>query len=99
MKSKLNYLFHSSLKATALVAVTAQMAAAQGMPWEGTFTKILGSLEGPTARLLIIIAIVIAGLTFALGESGGFFRKAAGIVFGGAIAIGATAFVGTLFGV
>jgi type IV secretion system protein VirB2 len=44
------------------------------------------------------MAIVIAGLAMAMGEGGGFFRKAAGIVFGIAIAFAATQWGMTFFG-
>ena len=72
-----------------LIAPT-QEALAQTMPWETPLRSIQTSLQGPTAQLIVIIAIVASGLAFCLGESGGFFRRCAGIVFGAAIAIGAS---------
>ena len=99
MKAKIRTILKDTAQALSLVLVTTQVALAQGMPWEGPLTQIQSSLQGPTARLIIIIAIIASGLTFALGEAGGFFRKAAGIVFGAAIAAAASTFAGTLFGV
>lgn len=68
------------------------------MPWESPLQQLLASLQGPTAKLIITIVIVAAGLAFCVGESGGFFRRAAGVVFGAAIAVGASTFAATLFG-
>lgn len=75
-----------------------QTVFAQAMPWENPLRQILASLQGPTAQIVIILAIIIAGLAFAVGEAGSFFRRAAAAVMGGAIAIGASAWAPTLFG-
>jgi type IV secretion system protein VirB2 len=76
----------------------AQSAYAQTMPWETPLQNILRSLSGPTARAIIVGAIVIAGLALCIGEAGSFFRKAMAAVFGGAVAIGAASWAPTLFG-
>ena len=73
-------------------------AFAQGMPWETPMRQILNSLQGPTAQIIIILAIIIAGLAFAVGEAGSVFRRCSAAVMGGAIAIGASAWAPTLFG-
>ena len=78
--------------------VSPSMAFAQTMPWESPLRQLLNSLQGPTAQTIIIMAIVIAGLTFCVGEAGSFFRKCSAAVFGGAIAIGASSWAPTLFG-
>ena len=39
--------------------------------------------------ILVTVAVVITGLLFAFGESGGAFRRIFGIAFGAAIALGA----------
>jgi len=75
------------------------IANAQGMPWETPLRTVLQSLQGPTASIILTLAIVLAGLAFAFGEAGSFFRRAAGIIFGGAIAVGAATLASTLFGV
>ena len=71
-------------------------AGGSGMPWESTLDKILQSLQGPVARFAGIVAIVITGLMFALGEGGGWFKRALGIAFGLSVAFAATTFVGQL---
>lgn len=73
-------------------------ALAQTMPWENPLRQLLNSLQGPTAQIIIIMAIVIAGLAFCVGEAGSFFRRCSAAVFGGAIAIGASSWAPTLFG-
>lgn len=69
-----------------------------GMPWEGPLNTILDSVQGPVARVFILISIIVCGLGMAFGEHGGGFKKIMGIAFGGAIVIGAVSFVSTLFG-
>jgi type IV secretion system protein TrbC len=82
---------------TVLVIAPAN-AFAQIMPWENPLRQLLSSLQGPTAQIIIIMAIVIAGLAFCVGEAGSFFRRCSAAVFGGAIAIGASSWAPTLFG-
>ena len=73
-------------------------ASGTSMPWETPLQNIVDSITGPVAKAVAILAIVIAGLGMAMGEGGGFFRKAAGIVFGIAIAFAATQWGMTFFG-
>lgn len=68
------------------------------MPWEAPLDTILTSIQGPVARVFILISIIVCGLGMAFGEHGGGFKKVMGIAFGGAIVIGAVSFVSTLFG-
>ena len=67
-------------------------AAGSGMPWEAPLTSILASIEGPVARIVAVIIIIITGLTLAFGDSSGGFRKLIQIVFGLSIAFAATSF-------
>lgn len=71
---------------------TAAHAAGSGMPWEGPLQQILDSIEGPVARIIAVIVIVITGLTLAFGETSGGFRRLIQIVFGLSIAFAATSF-------
>jgi len=73
-------------------------AAETGMPWEGPLEKILASLTGPVAKVLGVIAIVLAGLGMAFGESGGSMRRIFQIVLGLSIAFTASSLVVSLFG-
>ena len=72
-------------------------AAGSGMPWEGPLTQILASVEGPIAKIIGTIAIILAGLGLAFGDTGGGFRKLIQIVFGLSIAFTATSFFLSFF--
>mgnify|MGYP001801720318 FL=1 len=72
-------------------------AAGSGMPWEGPLDQILESIEGPGAKILATIVIILTGLGLAFGESGGGMRKLLQIVFGLSIAFAATSFFLTFF--
>ena len=69
-----------------------------GLPWEGPLQTLLNSIQGPVARVFILLAIIVTGIMTAFGEHGSGFKKIMGIAFGGSIVLGATSFVSTLFG-
>ena len=75
---------------------TAQ-AAGSNMPWEGPLQSVLESIEGPVARVVAVIVIVVTGLTLAFGDSGGGFRRLIQIVFGLSIAFAASSFFLSFF--
>ena len=81
----------------ALAWPDAAHAAGSGMPWEAPLTQILQSIEGPVARIIAVIVIVITGLSLAFGESSGGFRRLIQIVFGLSIAFAATSFFLSFF--
>ena len=70
----------------------AALAAGSGMPWEAPLTQILESIEGPVARIVAVIIIIITGLSLAFGDTSGGFRRLIQIVFGLSIAFAATSF-------
>jgi type IV secretion system protein TrbC len=72
-------------------------AAGSGMPWEAPLTSILESIEGPVARIVAVIIIVVTGLSLAFGETSGGFRRLIQIVFGLSIAFAATSFFLSFF--
>ena len=72
-------------------------AAGSGMPWEAPLTAILESIEGPVARIIAVIIIVITGLSLAFGETSVGFRRLIQIVFGLSIAFAATSFFLSFF--
>jgi type IV secretion system protein TrbC len=67
-------------------------AAGSGMPWEAPLTQILESIEGPVARIVAVIIIIVTGLSLAFGDTSGGFRRLIQIVFGLSIAFAATSF-------
>ena len=83
-----------------LAAVCAEPALAtpsgSAMPWDAPLTNLLSNLQGTVARIAITIAIVLTGLIFAFGEAGSGLRKVMAIAFGGALSLGALAFMTAL---
>ncbi len=45
------------------------------MPWEAPLQSILQSVEGPVAKIVAVIIIIVTGLTLAFGDTGGGFRR------------------------
>ena len=78
------------------IAATAQ-AAGSGMPWEEPLQRVLESVQGPVARIMAVIIIIITGLTLAFGETAGGFRKLIQIIFGLSIAFAASSFFLSFF--
>ncbi len=72
-------------------------AAGSNMPWEAPLTAILESIEGPVARIIAVIIIIITGLSLAFGDTAGGFRRLIQIVFGISIAFAATSFFLSFF--
>ena len=72
-------------------------AAGSGMPWEAPLQQILESIEGPVAKIVAVIIIIITGLSLAFGDMSGGFRRLIQIVFGLSIAFAATSFFLSFF--
>ena len=53
---------------------------------------MLESIEGPVARIVAVIIIIITGLSLAFGDTSGGFRRLVQIIFGLSIAFAATSF-------
>ena len=75
----------------------AAYAAGSGMPWEQPLQQILQSVEGPVAKIMAVIIIIITGLTLAFGDTSGGFRRLIQIVFGLSIAFAASSFFLSFF--
>ena len=78
----------------AFVTLTTSSAYATGsnMPWEQPLQQILDSIQGPVAKIISVIIIIVTGLTLAFGETSGGFRRLIQIVFGLSIAFAASSF-------
>ena len=82
----------------ALAAISAPAyAAGSNMPWEQPLNQILQSVEGPVAKILAVIIIIVTGLTLAFGDTSGGFRRLIQIVFGLSIAFAASSFFLSFF--
>jgi type IV secretory pathway VirB2 component (pilin) len=79
------------------LAMSPAYAAGSNMPWEQPLTQILNSVQGPVAKVVSVIIIVITGLSLAFGETSGGFRRLIQIVFGLSIAFAASSFFLSFF--
>ncbi len=73
-------------------------AAGTNMPWEQPLQQVLDSIQGPVAKIIAVLIIVVTGLTLAFGETSGGFRRLIQIIFGISIAFAASSFFLTFFG-
>ena len=96
MKQK-TYLIRASLVALASVLSAPAFAAGSNMPWEQPLNQVLQSVEGPVAKIVAVIIIIVTGLTLAFGDTSGGFRRLIQIVFGLSIAFAASSFFLSFF--
>ncbi len=96
-KSTRQNLAHAYALAFLALAASPAFAAGSNMPWEQPLNQILESVQGPVAKVVSVIVIVITGLTLAFGESSSGFRRLIQIVFGLSIAFAASSFFLSFF--
>ena len=89
----------SALAAMLLCSLLCRSAYAAGsnMPWEAPLQSILDSVQGPVAKIIAVIVIIVTGLSLAFGDTSGGFRRLIQIVFGLSIAFAASSFFLTFF--
>ena len=87
----------ASLTTALLVLSSTAHAAGSSMPWEQPLQQVLQSVEGPVAKIVAVIIIIVTGLTLAFGDSSGGFRRLIQIVFGLSIAFAASSFFLSFF--
>jgi type IV secretory pathway VirB2 component (pilin) len=89
----------AALSALVFVALLTAPAYAAGsnMPWEQPLNQILESIQGPVAKVISVIVIILTGLALAFGETSGGFRRLIQIVFGLSIAFAASSFFLSFF--
>ncbi|HTT78565.1 MAG TPA: TrbC/VirB2 family protein [Stellaceae bacterium] len=98
LRSRLGRRFAGASAFTLLTLATMPaFAAGSNMPWEQPLNQILQSVQGPVAKVISVIIIVITGLTLAFGETSGGFRRLIQIVFGLSIAFAASSFFLSFF--
>ncbi len=87
------------VQATALSIALSGTAFAAGtnMPWEQPLQQVLDSVQGPVAKIVAVLIIIVTGLTLAFGETAGGFRRLIQIVFGISIAFAASSFFLSFF--
>jgi type IV secretion system protein TrbC len=72
-------------------------ASGTGMPWEQPLQQVLESVQGPVAKIVAVIIIIVTGLSLAFGETAGGFRRLIQIIFGLSIAFSASSFFLSFF--
>jgi type IV secretion system protein VirB2 len=88
---------HVGLIAAGLLYAAPAHASGSSMPWEQPLQQILQSIEGPVAKIIAVIIIIVTGLTLAFGDTSGGFRRLIQIVFGLSIAFAASSFFLSFF--
>ena len=88
---------YATALAFSLLVVAPAHAAGSGMPWEAPLQSILESIEGPVAKIVAVIIIIVTGLTLAFGDTSGGFRRLVQIAFGLSIAFAASSFFLSFF--
>lgn len=95
--------YHHLIKAIPLAVVVSSVcvsqawAAGTNMPWEAPLQQVLDSVQGPVAKIIAVLIIIVTGLTLAFGETSGGFRRLIQIVFGISIAFAASSFFLSFF--
>ncbi len=89
--------FRAGLTGAVLLCAAKAQAAGSSMPWEEPLQRILESIEGPVAKIIAVIIIIVTGLSLAFGDSSGGVRKLIQIVFGLSIAFAASSFFLSFF--
>ena len=93
----LQKLHRAGLVAAVILSSSPAWAGGTGMPWETPLQSIVDSVQGPVAKVIGVIIIVITGLTLAFGDTSGGFRKLIQIVFGLSVAFAASSFFLSFF--
>jgi len=94
--SRLKHISRNLAVLAAALILAAPAFAQTGSPWENAVNVLMQAFTSTIARGLSLVAIVLAGLTFAFGE-GGSKRVLAGVLFGVGMAIAAVNFMAWLF--
>ena len=90
----LDRLGHAGITAAGLLYALPAHAAGS---WEAPLQSILESIEGPVAKIIAVIIIIVTGLTLAFGDTSGGSRRMIQIVFGLSIAFAASSFFLSFF--
>ncbi|MBX9616140.1 MAG: TrbC/VirB2 family protein [Caulobacteraceae bacterium] len=87
----------AAVLAVAVAAASPALAGGSSMPWEAPLQSILESIEGPVAKIIAVMIIIVTGLTLAFGDTSGGARRLIQIVFGLSIAFAASSFFLSFF--
>ena len=91
---------YATLSLSVWLTVSNAWAAGAGggaLPWDTPLQTITTDMTGPTAHGVTTVAAVLGGLAWAHSEHGAGIRKLSAVGFGGAIGLGATQLINTVF--
>ena len=83
--------------AVAALATVRPMRPAPTCHGKSRCSRSWNSIEGPVAKIIAVIVIIITGLSLAFGDTSGGFRRLIQIVFGLSIAFAASSFFLSFF--
>src|SRR5256885_17038462 len=91
------YVISTTVFATTYLTVGPAFAAGSNMPWEQPLNQILQSVEGPVAKIMAVIIIILTRLTLAFGDTPRGLRPLIQIVVGLSIPVAASSFFFSFF--
>lgn len=83
---------------TLVHAAAASAATSTGMPWETPLETIMGSVTGPVAKVIGVLAIFSTAIGFAIAEEGSWIKKGLAICIGLSVAFSASTFILPILG-
>ena len=89
-------LIKDALSLASLFLLTQVTVASAQLPWDTTLTTVEGDMTGTVAKLLSVVAVVIAGVGFAHSEDGGWKKTGFKVALGVSLAMAAAAWVNAL---
>ena len=96
-KIKVKIIFIKDIALMALLFVLTQLSAAYAqLPWDSTLSTVQSDMTGTVAKILSVVAVVIAGVGFAHSEDGGWKKTGFKVALGVSIAMAAAAWVNIL---
>ena len=93
----LDRLAHAGITTAGLLYAMPARASGSSMPWEAPLQSILESIEGPVAKIIAVIIIIVTGLTVAVEDTWGDARELKQVVFVVSIAFAASSFFLSFF--
>ena len=81
---------------TQVTSAYAGAVAVTGLPWDSTLSTVKSDMTGTVAKILSVVAVVIAGVGLAHSEDGSWKKTAFKVALGVSIAMGAAAWVTAL---
>ena len=89
-------LIKDALYLASLFLLTQVTVASAGLPWDTTLSTVESDMTGPVAKILSVVAVVIAGVGFAHSEDGSWKRTGFKVGLGVTLAMAAAAWVNAL---